>query len=138
MTVRLNPYINLRGSARDALAFYHSVFGGELHMSTYADGGMPHQPEEAQKIMHGQLDAPNGMTLMVSDGPAGMPIPSESNISVSLSGDDEATLRGYWNGLAAGGQPMMPLEKAPWGDTFGMLVDKFGVSWMVNIAGQRS
>jgi len=107
-------------------------------MSTYADGGMPHQPEEAQKIMHGQLDAPNGMTLMVSDGPAGMPIPSESNISVSLSGDDEATLRGYWNGLAAGGQPMMPLEKAPWGDTFGMLVDKFGVSWMVNIAGQRS
>lgn len=138
MTVRLNPYINFRGSAREALEFYHSVFGGDLTMSTYAEGGMPHQPAEAQKIMHGQLEAPNGMTLMASDGPAGMPIPSESNISVSLSGDDEGTLRGYWDGLAAGGQPMMPLEKAPWGDTFGMLVDKFGVSWMVNIAGQRS
>ena len=97
----------------------------------------PHDPAEAQKIMHGQLDAPNGMTLMVSDGPAGMPIPDESNISVSLSGDDDATLRGYWNGLAAGGQPIIPLEKAPWGDAFGMLIDKFGVSWMVNIAGQQ-
>lgn len=137
MTVRLNPYINLRGSAREALEFYHAVFGGNLTMSTYADGGMPHDPAEAQKIMHGQLDAPNGMTLMISDGPAGMPIPSESNISVSLSGDDETLLRGYWNGLAAGVQPMMPLERAPWGDTFGMLIDKFGVSWMVNIAGQQ-
>ena len=137
MTVRLNPYINLKGSAREALEFYHSVFGGNLDISTYAEGGMPHEPAEAQKVMHGQLEAANGMTLMVSDGPAGMPIPNESNISVSLSGDDEATLRSYWDGLAAGGQPMMPRAKAPWGDTFGMLIDKFGVSWMVNIAGQQ-
>jgi PhnB protein len=137
MTVRLNPYINLRNSAREALTFYHSVFGGELNMSTYAEGGMPHDPAEANKIMHGQLDADNGMTLMVSDAPASMPTPEGSNISVSLSGDDEALLRGYWNGLAAGGQPIMPLAKAPWGDTFGMLVDKYGVSWMVNIAGKQ-
>ncbi|MBN9334099.1 VOC family protein [Devosia sp.] len=137
MTVRLNPYINLRSSAREALAFYHTVFGGDLNMSTYAEGGMPHDPAEANKIMHGQLDAPNGMALMVSDAPASMPTPEGSNISVSLSGDDEAALRGYWNGLLAGGQPVMPLEKAPWGDTFGMLVDKYGVSWMVNIAGRR-
>ena len=135
MTVRLNPYINFRSSAREALTFYQSIFGGDLTLSTYAEGGMPHDPAEAGKIMHGQLMA-NDMTLMISDAPAGMPVADGSNISVSLSGDDEAALRGYWNGLVAGGKPVMPLEKAPWGDTFGMLVDKFGVSWMVNIAGQ--
>lgn len=135
MTVRLNPYINFRSSAREALTFYQSIFGGELTLSTFAEGGMPHDPAEAGKIMHGQLMA-NDMTLMISDAPAGMPIADGSNISVSLSGDDETALRGYWNGLVAGGKPVMPLEKAPWGDTFGMLVDKFGVSWMVNIAGQ--
>ena len=135
MTVRLNPYINFRSSAREALTFYQSIFGGELTLSTFAEGGMPHDPAEAGKIMHGQLMA-NDMTLMISDAPAGMPVADGSNISVSLSGGDEAVLRGYWNGLVAGGKPVMPLEKAPWGDTFGMLDDKFGVSWMVNIAGQ--
>lgn len=135
MTVRLNPYINFRSSAREALTFYQSIFGGDLTLSTFAEGGMPHDPAEAGKIMHGQLMA-NDMTLMISDAPADMPVADGSNISVSLSGDDEAVLRGYWNGLAAGGKPVIPLEKAPWGDTFGMLVDKFGVSWMVNIAGQ--
>ena len=64
-----------------------------------------------------------------------MDVASSSNISISLSGDDESTMRGYWDGLVAGGQPIMPLEKAPWGDIFGMLVDRFGVSWMVNISG---
>jgi PhnB protein len=137
MTVRLNPYINFSSNAREALAFYHSIFGGELNLSTYAEGGMPHDPAEANKIMHGQLDAANGMTLMVSDAPASMPTPEGSNISVSLSGDDEGVLRGYWDALSAGGQPIMPLEKAPWGDSFGMLVDKFGVSWMVNISGKQ-
>jgi len=55
--------------------------------------------------------------------------------AVSLSGDDEASLKGYWDKLSAGATITMPLEKAPWGDSFGMLTDKFGVSWMVNIAG---
>lgn len=138
MSVLLNPYISLKNSAREALEFYHAIFGGELHISTYAEGGMPHDPSGADKIMHGQLDAENGMTLMVSDAPEGMPISDGSNISISLSGDDEASLRGYWDGLMAGGKAVMPLEKAPWGDTFGALVDKFGVNWMVNIAGQNS
>ena len=137
MSVLLNPYINFRNSAREALEFYHSIFGGELNISTYAEGGMPHEPGDGEKIMHGQLDADNGMTLMVSDAPEGMPLDEGSNISISLSGDDEAALRGYWDGLIAGGNAVMPLEKAPWGDTFGMLTDKFGINWMVNIAGQH-
>ena len=61
-----------------------------------------------------------------------------SNISVSLSGDAEGELRGYWDGLAAGGTVTVPLEKAPWGDTFGMLVDRFGIPWLVNISGNAT
>jgi PhnB protein len=60
-----------------------------------------------------------------------------SNISISLSGDNEEELRGYWNKLSEGGTIGMPLEKAPWGDTFGMLTDKFGIGWMVNVAGKK-
>jgi uncharacterized glyoxalase superfamily protein PhnB len=60
------------------------------------------------------------------------------SITVSLSGDDEGELRGYWDGLTEGGTVTMPLEKAPWGDSFGMLVDPFGVSWMINITGTQA
>ncbi len=60
------------------------------------------------------------------------------NITISLSGDDSDDLRGYWDKLADGGQVMMPLEKQMWGDEFGMLADRFGISWMVNIAGEQN
>ena len=60
----------------------------------------------------------------------------QSGVSVSVSGDDEATLRGYWDRLSEGGTVVMPFEKAPWGDTFGMCVDRFGTNWMINATGQ--
>ena len=72
---------------------------------------------------------------MASDAPSHIDHSAGSNIAISLSGDDEAELHGYWDGLAAGGAVAVPLEKAPWGDTFGMLTDKFGIELMVNIAG---
>ena len=137
MNVRLNPYLNFRHSAEEALKLYQSVFGGELTLSRFGESGMAEDPADANKIMHGQLETPNGMTLMASDTPPSMQIREGGSVSVSLSGDDEATLRGYWNGLAAGGQVTVPLEKAPWGDTFGMLTDKFGIAWLVNIAGTQ-
>jgi PhnB protein len=85
--------------------------------------------------MHSQLDAPNGLVLMGADTPSHMEYQEGSRISVSLSGDDEPTLRGYWDGLIDGGAVTVPLEKAPWGDTFGMCLDRFGIAWLVNIAG---
>jgi PhnB protein len=134
MTV-LNPYISFRGTAREAMEFYRTVFGGELDLSTFADFQMPGVGEdEADLIMHGQLEAPGGLTLMGADTPSSMELPEGSNITISLSGDDEAELRGYWDKLAEGGTVTMPLEAAPWGASFGQLSDKFGVSWMVNIA----
>ena len=135
MASRLNPYLSFRNNAREAMDFYKSVFGGELTVSTFGDGGMAQDPADKDKIMHSQLVAPNGYWIMASDSPPGMPFTPGNTMTVSLSGDDEAELRGYWNKLADGGNVMMPLEKAPWGDSFGMLTDKFGVSWMVNLGG---
>jgi len=135
MTSRLNPYVHMRNNAREALDFYKSVFGGELQVMPFGD--MAHDPSEKNLVMHGQLDTPSGFTLMVSDTPASMDYKPVAGMTVSLSGDDDAALRGYWTKLSAGATIPQPLEKAPWGDSFGMLIDKFGTPWLVNIAGQR-
>ena len=133
MTVLLNPYLSFRDTARDAMTFYQRVFGGELRIMTFGDMNPAEDAATKDKVMHGMLEAANGIVLMGADTPPGMDL--ADNGSVSLSGDDEATLRGYWDQLVDGGSVDVPIEKAPWGDTFGMLHDRFGVHWMVNIAG---
>ncbi|OOL29254.1 3-demethylubiquinone-9 3-methyltransferase [Rhodococcus rhodochrous] len=135
MTTRLNPYISFRDNARQAMEFYRSVFGGELNVSTFAEMHASDDPSEQDKIMHSMLASPNGLVLMAADTPNQMSHNPGDNISISLSGDDEAELRGYWDKLSDGGTIAMPLERAPWGDQFGMCTDKFGIQWMVNIAG---
>lgn len=138
MTTRLNPYLSFRDNAREAMDFYQSVFGGELTRATFAEYHASEDPAEQDKVMHSMLVTDDGLTLMGADTPNSMDLPPNSNGTLSLSGDDEAELRGYWDKLSDGGEVSMPLEKAPWGDTFGMCVDKFGIAWMVNIAGDRS
>ena len=133
MTTKLNPYLGFRDTAKDAMEFYHSVFGGELTLSTFAEYQASEDPAEQDKIMHGMLVTDSGLTLMGADTPNRMGYTPGDNYSVSLSGEDEAELRGYWEGLSADGTVAMPLERAPWGDVFGMCTDKFGVSWLVNI-----
>jgi PhnB protein len=133
MASTLNPYISFDGNAREAIETYRDIFGGELIVNTFGDfGGAP--PGFEAKVMHSQLETPAGFTLMASDTPPGMPHQPGGAISVSLSGDDDGELRGYWDKLSDGGQVMLPLEKQMWGDIFGMCVDRFGVAWMVNIA----
>jgi PhnB protein len=137
MATRLNPYLNFRDTARQAMEFYQSVFGGALTMSTFGEFGASDDPAEKDKIMHATLEAGDAFTLMAADTPNAMDYQPGTNFSVSLSGEDEPELRGYWDKLSAGGMVTMPLEQAPWGDTFGMCADKFGTSWMVNISGNR-
>jgi PhnB protein len=137
MTVRLNPYLSFRDNAREAMTFYQSVLGGVLAVSTFADFHASDDPAEQDKVMHAQLETPDGLVLMGADTPAAMEYRPQAGVSVSLSGDDEAELRGYWERLSEGGTVTMPFEKAPWGATFGMCVDRFGTSWMVN-AGDQS
>jgi PhnB protein len=131
MASRLNPYISFDGTAQQALEFYKDVFGGELRLNTFGEFGG--SPAIADKIMHGQLETPAGYTLMAADTPPEMEVTPGTNITVSLSGEDGDELRGYWEKLSSDGTITMPLEKQMWGDEFGQCVDKFGISWMVNI-----
>jgi len=134
----LNPYLNFRTDARAALEFYETVFGGELTVGTFREFGMEDVPEaELDLVMHGQLETPAGYTLMASDVPTHMEWSrGENSFSVSLSGsaDDDAELRGYWLMLSEGATIHENLSTAPWGATFGMLTDQFGVHWVVNIS----
>ena len=133
MASKLNPYLNFDGTAREAMEFYRSALGGELTISTFGEYG--EQGDHKDGVMHAQLETPSGFTLMASDAPPGMPLDTGSTVSISLSGDDSDELRGFWERLSEGAQVTMPLEKQMWGDEFGMLTDRFGMQWMVNIAG---
>lgn len=139
MTTRLNPYLSFNGNARDAMDFYHSVFGGEVTRMSFSE--MPdvpgYNPAEADNVMHSELITDGGIALMCADSPSGMG-EAGPNSSVSLSGEDDAELRGYWDKLSGSGQVTVPLETAPWGDSFGMCVDGFGVPWMVNITASQA
>ena len=132
---KLNPYLSLRGNAREALGFYQSMLGGEVNISTF--GSMPGMPgiteAENDQVMHGQLDTPNGLTLMVSDTPSSMPWePANGAVTVSLTGgaDDLDYITSAYQALSDGATDILPFELAPWGDHYGQLKDKYGVSWM--------
>src|SRR5437588_8119205 len=132
MQSKLNPYLNFQDNTRQAMEFYRTVFGGKLDFTTFQDYHASQDPSEDNKIMHSVLEAENGITLMASDTPNRMQYQPGTNVSMSLSGDNEAELTAYFQKLADGGTVTMPLEKAPWGDSFGMCTDKFGVQWLVN------
>ena len=134
MQSRLNPYISFKDTAREAMEFYRTVFGGTLELHTFSEFHASQDPSEDEKIMHSMLTADNGITFMGADTPNRMEYQPGSRISMSLSGTDEAELKGYFEKLCAGGSVGMPLEKAQWGDMFGMCTDKFGVTWMVNVS----
>lgn len=134
MPTILTPYLSFRDTARQAMEFYQTIFGGELALDTFATGMPDSDPAEADKIMHAQLDTPGGLTLMASDTPSFMEYREGSNFSVALSGDDADELTSFWRKLADGGEETMPLGPAPWGGQFGMLTDRFGIPWMVSIA----
>ena len=138
MQSKLNPYLNFKDTARDAMEFYKSVFGGNLEMHTFKEYNASQDPSEDEKIMHSMLEAENGITFMAADTPNDMEFNPGTNYSMSLSGDDETELAGYYEKLSAGGTVLMPLEQAPWGDRFGMVTDKYGIQWMVNVAGQQA
>jgi PhnB protein len=138
--VTLNPYLNFAGArAREAMEFYASVLGGELDVMTFGDMGT--EGPMATQVMHGQLETPSGLTLMGADAPPEMvQVTFGDNVSVSISGSHEEAeqLRGWFSALSEGGEVRQPLEAAPWGDEFGMFVDRFGISWLFNIAGAAS
>jgi PhnB protein len=142
--VKLNPYLSFEGTAKDALDFYHGVLGGELAVSTFgemASEEMPVQPEVGALVMHGQLDAPNGLTIMAADTPPGMEyVAATSGVTVALTGSSADTdyVNAAYEKLLDGATDVMAFEVAPWGDRYGSLTDRFGISWMFNVGTPES
>ncbi|MEX5305807.1 VOC family protein [Kocuria sp. CPCC 205258] len=133
MPMLLNPYFSFRDTAEEAMTFYRSVFGGELSVSRFSEYGASDDPAEQDKVMHSMLTTGTGMVLMAADTPNSMDLTVGDNVSVSVSGDDESVMRGWWEALSAGGTVTMPLEEAPWGGLFGMCTDRFGIHWMFSV-----
>lgn len=131
MAQQLNPYLTFDGRCAEAMSFYASVLGGEPQVMTFRDSGM-----DADGVMHAALESPAGFHLFASDALEGMgePLQQGNNVQVSLSGDEAEALRGYWAGLSEGGQVLVPLERQMWGDEYGLLVDRYGIQWHLNIA----
>lgn len=138
MTTSINPYIIFNGTTDKALAFYERVFGVKAEqVSRFGDlpgGQVP--DEHKQRIMHARI-AVGSTTLMLSDSQPGKVFPDGSNIHISLQIDDLAEARAKFAALAEGGEVEMPLQDMFWGATFGMLVDPFGVQWMVNCEAKK-
>ena len=130
---QLNPYLNFGGNAAQAIAFYEKALGAKTETSqTFGDvPGMPAAAENKDRIMHALLKLGAG-TIMISDGPPGLPIPTDSNVHVTLDFEDAGEMQQRFDALSAGGTVTMPLQDTFWGARFGMLKDKFNISWMFN------
>ncbi|MFA6300402.1 MAG: VOC family protein [Nocardioides sp.] len=131
MSTQLNPYLHFEGDARDAITFYQSVFGGDLALMTFGELGL--EGDQADRLAHSHLASPDGLVIMASDTPPGGTVNRGDAVNLSLNGDDDATLRGWFEQLSDGGEIHVPLDKQPWGDVFGQCADKYGVTWLVNI-----
>ena len=132
MKPTLTPYLNFNGNTAEAMRFYQSILGGELTMQTFGEAKMARKPEEKNMILHAALKN-DGLSLMASDGQPSQRVKFGDNIHMSITGRDSGKLKEIFTKLAQGGKMDVPLKKQFWGDTFGMLTDKFGVHWMVNI-----
>lgn len=140
---KLNPYLSFRTETRAALEFYQSALGGELTISPLSETPMPGmENEDPNLVMHGQLETPSGLTLMAADSPEAMG-PYEaptSGVNVALTGSsaDHEYIASAFEKLSDGASNIMPFEKAPWGDFFGALRDRFGVSWIFDASTPES
>ncbi len=131
--MKLHPYLNFAGNAEEALNFYKDALGGEvLTISRYGDSPMPSDDDWKQKIIHARLQFGDDNIIMISDTMKGNSISTHGNIQLSIGLDDEEKTKQIFDKLAEDGKIAMPLAKQFWGDLFGMLQDKFGISWMLN------
>jgi PhnB protein len=134
MTISTVTHLNFRGDARAALAFYHSVFGGEQIVISYADAHTVQVPSEADQIMWGQIAADSGFCIMAYDVPTSLPWSAGENpFFVSVRGEDMAEITGYWDKLSIGSTVIRPLEPAAWAKLYGMVKDRFGITWVLDV-----
>ncbi|KJK48204.1 glyoxalase/bleomycin resistance protein/dioxygenase [Lentzea aerocolonigenes] len=148
MSLNAVPHLNFRGQAREALEFYRSVFGGQLTVITYGDFGMPAEVPGAQNVVFGEVVAENGFRVMAYDVPGtdepvvdrrttrrenGTTI-TEEPFFLSVRGSSVGEVAPIWDGLADGASVIEKFGPAQWAPAFGMLADRFGVTWIVDVA----
>lgn len=139
MTITTAVHLNFRGQARDALAFYASAFGGHVVVVTYADAHAAERPEEAEHVMWGQVQSEAGFHVMAYDVPASRPYePGTDPVFVSVRGDDADEIRGYWKALSSDAVVKAPLEPSSWAPLYGMVTDRFGVTWILDVTAPYS
>ncbi|WP_114558543.1 VOC family protein [Desertihabitans aurantiacus] len=147
MSLTTVTHLNFRGRAAEALGFYQSVFGGELQVTRYAQLGMPAEAPDADKVVFGRLFADNGFRVLAYDVPGSGPAPVEPTTRreqgltltsepffLSVQGQSLEEVRGYWDGLADGATVVEELAPSAWSPGFGMLTDRFGVTWVLDVA----
>ena len=134
MTIKTTTHLNFRGTARNALEFYQSAFGGELSAVTYGQARAAHNPAEADQIMWGQVEADSGFRIMAYDVPSTMAWdPGTIPMFVSIRGTEAGDISALWAKLAQGSSIVVPLAKAAWSPLYGMLKDAFGVTWVLDV-----
>ena len=137
MSITTTPHLNFRGDARAALTFYQSVFGGELTAISYADAHSVGDPAEADQVMWGQVRGDNGIQVMAYDVPGRLPYePGVNPVFVSVRGKDADEITAYWAGLAEGAHVVADLAPAGWSPLYGMLKDRFGVVWVLDVVAE--
>lgn len=135
LSVNAVTHLNFQGDARKALNFYQSVFGGNLTMFTNQDMGNVQDPSEADRVMWGQVSADNGFRVMAYDVPSSKPWSrGDNSFFVSLRGDTGEEITAFWEKLSEGATVVVPLAPAQWTPLYGMLKDRFGVTWVVDVA----
>lgn len=130
----MTPYLMFSGTAREAMTYYASIFGGELELLTYGEG-MGDEGETKDRIMHGSLFLDRGTHVMAADLFPGQESNGLGTIALSCSDDDPEENRqlvSWWEKLAPDSEISMPLDAAPWDPNglFGQLKDRFGAEWM--------
>ncbi len=131
----LGTYVFFDGTCADAVRYYERTLGAKVEMLMRVGEApkdqCPMPPGMDDKIMHARLTI-DGHVLMASDWTCETPFEKPSGFSLSLSYPSTAEAQRVFNALADGGNVIMPMEKTFWAEAFGMVVDRFGMSWMVN------
>ena len=149
MSLVTDTHLNFTGDARPALEFYHSVFGGQIRITTYADFGMPQEAPGADNVVFGQVESDSGFRVLAYDIPGTSGASAETagstrrengvtltdqKVFVSVNGDTLDEVQAYWDALSVDAKIVEPLAASAWSSGFGMLTDRFGVTWILGVA----
>ena len=135
MTIKTTTHLNFRGDARAALAFYQSVFGGQQVVVSYRDAGAVQNPDEADQVMWGQVEADNGFRIMAYDVYPHLEWDrGQDPFFISVRGTDAAEIRDYWDRLVDGAEVKQPIGPSQWAPLYGQLTDRFGITWILDMA----